>query len=70
MQHVDITEIYESFTEHDVNLHLSLGWVIMAVTSGERYTPAGAKEIGPIYVLGLPRSVAEADDEPPMPIRG
>ncbi|MEQ4340547.1 hypothetical protein B1F69_14685 [Pseudomonas syringae] len=70
MQHVDIKEIYESFTEHDVNLHLDLGWVIVAVTSGDRYTPAGAKEIGPIYVLGLPRSVAEADDEPPMPMLG
>ncbi|KPW80072.1 Uncharacterized protein ALO50_03657 [Pseudomonas syringae pv. cerasicola] len=44
--------------------------MIVAVTSGERYTPAGKKEIGPIYVMGLPRSVAEADDEPPMPVRG
>ncbi|EGH24063.1 hypothetical protein PSYMO_22378 [Pseudomonas amygdali pv. mori str. 301020] len=69
MQHVDIKEIYEAFTEDDVNLHLDIGWVIVAVTSGERYSPAGTKEIGPIYVMGLPRSVAEADDEPPIPVR-
>ncbi|RMU38926.1 hypothetical protein SAMN05444506_12467 [Pseudomonas syringae] len=27
MQHVDIKEIYESFTEDDVNLHVDIGWV-------------------------------------------
>lgn len=54
MQNRQIIKIYEAFTENDVNLHLELGWVIIAVVSGDRFDPNEGKELGPVYVMGLP----------------